>query len=119
DSHRLLRMTDRAGLTWVYHYDRGGRCHEAYGTYLDRPDPALSPDVPSTLDDGSPAKGIYHVRIDYLPGGYRVATVSDTKRDYLGNDRGLVDRRVEGGAIESFDYDAAGNLLARTDGLEQ
>jgi RHS repeat-associated protein len=116
DAHRLTRETDRCGLAFCFVYDRAGRCVETWGEYPGRRDPSLAGDVPNVLADGARARGIHHVRLDYHDGRYTEVADSREVRRYFGNRHGLVDKRVEGGAVNEAVYDARGLVLAAMDG---
>jgi RHS repeat-associated protein len=116
DAHRLTRETDRCGLSFCFVYDRAGRCVETWGELPSRKDPSLAEDVPAVLADGARARGIHHVRLDYHDGRYTEVADSREVRRYFGNRHGLVDKRVEGGAVGEAVYDARGLLLAEMDG---
>jgi RHS repeat-associated protein len=116
EEHRLTRKSDREGLVFSFVYDRAGRCVEAWGEYPGRRDPSLAEDVHATLADGTRARGVHHVRLDYHAGRYTEVTDSTQVRRYFGNRHGLVDKRIDGPGVEESAYDDRGLLLARMDG---
>ncbi len=79
DDRRLIRMTAPNGVVFHYCYDKQGRCVETWGE-LPEGDPSLDPNVVgTTLADGvTPARGIYHVKIEHGADGY--AEVQDSVR---------------------------------------
>jgi RHS repeat-associated protein len=116
--HRLTLDVDRSGLAFHFVYDHAGRCVETWGEYPGQADPSLADDVPAVLADRhTRAKGIHHCRFDYHDDGYTELADSTQVRRYFGNRHGLVDKRVEGGAVESATYDDHGHVLARMDGM--
>jgi RHS repeat-associated protein len=117
DERNLLTAhTDRVGLTFHYRYDREGRCVETWGEYDGRPDPSLAEGLPPLLADGiTRARGIYHARCDYMPGGYREVATSRQVKQVTGNQHGLVDLAVEGGQATSATYDERGHLVSEMD----
>ncbi|MEZ4315274.1 MAG: RHS repeat-associated core domain-containing protein, partial [Polyangiaceae bacterium] len=117
DAHRLLSHTNRTGLTFYYRYDREGRAVESWGA-TPGVDPALDSRVPLTLADGETrAKGIFHVKIEYGPGGYREVIDSRGLKRFFGNDLGLVDKLVDGTSVVESKYDERGFLIAETDAV--
>jgi RHS repeat-associated protein len=116
EEHRLTRKSDREGLVFSFVYDRAGRCVEAWGEYPGRRDPSLAEDVPATLADGTRARGVHHVRLDYHAGRYTEVADSTQVRRYFGNRHGLVDKRIDGPGVEESRYDDRGLLLAHMDG---
>lgn len=116
DDRRLIRDIDRTGLTFEFVYDAAGRCVESWGHYQDRRDPSLASDVPARLADGvTPAKGIHHAKLAYHADGYTEVTDSQEVRRFFGNEHGLLDKAVSGGAVFTARYDEHGFQLARTD----
>lgn len=118
DGHLMTLHVDRVGLAFHYVYDRERRCTETWGDYLGKPDPSLAEGLAATLADGvTPAKGVYHVRIAYLPDGYREVANSRQVQQYFGNEHGLVDKVADGGQVVSATYDERGHLLSETDAV--
>lgn len=116
EEHRLSALTYPNGLRFFFLYDRQGRCTETWGNYIDGSDPALDDQLPLYLaDNTTPAKGIYHTRIEYHDDGYReVVNAVEVKRlDY--NEFGKLTRGVSGGAVTTRTYDEHGRCIARTD----
>ena len=69
--NRLVRDTDRVGLTFCFRYDAKDRGIEAWGEYAGRRDPSLADDVPKFLSDGrTRARGVHHRKLEYHPRGY-------------------------------------------------
>ncbi|NUP08055.1 MAG: RHS repeat protein [Polyangiaceae bacterium] len=116
EDHRLTSETDRVGLTFHFLYDSSGRCIETWGDRADGPDPSLAPDLPPLLADGrTPARGIYHRRLEYLPGRYTEVADSTTTRRYEGNVHGTADKVVGAGGVTTCTYDERGHVLSMTD----
>jgi RHS repeat-associated protein len=114
EEHRLTLDTDRTGLAFHFVYDREGRCVESWGDYPGKRDPSLAADLPTHLADGvTRAKGIHHCRFDYMPDGYSEVADSTQVRRFFGNAHGLLDKKVEGGAVVTATYDEHGHLLSR------
>lgn len=119
DRHLLTLDTDRAGLTFHFVYDDKGRCTESWGDYPGRRDPSLADDVPKLLaDQQTRVKGIHHCRFSYFDDGYSEVADSTQVRRFFGNDKGLLDKRVEGGGVTTVTYDDNGFMLSRTDALK-
>jgi RHS repeat-associated protein len=116
DDHRITCETDRSGLSFRFVYDHAGRCVETWGEVPNGRDPSLAEDVPEALSDGTPAKGIHHVRLDYHPHGYTEVSDSTHVRRYFGNNHGLVDKKIVSGGVEEAIYDDRGFVLAERDG---
>lgn len=117
DRHRLLLDVDRAGLAFHFRYDAAHRCVESWGTYDPDPDRSLAKEIPDVLADGlTRARGVHHCRFTYDDGCTEVADSREVRR-FFANRFGLLDKRVEGGAVVTAAYDDLGHLLARTDPL--
>ncbi len=119
DRHLLTSDTDRSGLAFHFVYDEQGRCVESWGDYPGKTDPSLAEDLPRYLADGhTRAKGIHHCRFSFFENGYSEVADSTQVRRFFGNARGLLDKRVDGGGVETASYDDSGFLLARTDAMK-
>ena len=117
DNHRLIRLYTPQGPVFHFLYDREGRCVETWGA---RPDgtrePALAPEVPDVLADGSPAKGIYHVRLDFGGDGYSEVVDSVRVQRYFTGSDGKAAKSINGrGGVTSRRIDDQGNIVAHTD----
>ncbi|WP_437659352.1 RHS repeat-associated core domain-containing protein [Sorangium sp. So ce1182] len=118
DDDNLLTAYERPnGLTFFFRYDAERRCVETWGEHPGRPDPSLADDAPVRLADGTPARGVHHVTVEYFPDGGSQAADSLTTFRYDGNAHGKVERAVMGGAVFSRSYDDNGHLVAFTDAL--
>jgi len=116
DEHRLTREIDPEGLAFSFVYDREGRCVETWGETPGKRDPSLAEDVPAKLADGTRARGVHHVRLDYGGGLYTEVSDSTQVRRYFGNEHGLVDKQIEEPGVEETTYDDRGLVLSETDG---
>jgi RHS repeat-associated protein len=103
------------GLAFHFFYDSLGRCIESYGDYPDRGgvDPSLV-DVPKTLHDGGPLRGIHHCRFEYIDGVTFVHDSTQT-RTFYPNKHGLLDKREEGGAVTRSVYRDDGHRMGVED----
>lgn len=137
DDDRLTAYTGPDGLTFHFVYDDRGRCVETWGEGADGEVPGLSADVPATLADGHPAKGIHHVHITYADDYREVADSKEVRRldcDARGNvlkaavRGGVISRTLDHngflieqvdalGAVTRYTRDADGNALTMTDAL--
>ncbi|WP_438020292.1 RHS repeat-associated core domain-containing protein [Sorangium sp. So ce315] len=117
DKNLLTSCEYPNGLTFFFRYDTSCRCVETWGEYPGRPDPSLADDVPSKLADGTPARGVHHVKIEYFPDGGSQAADSLTSFRYDGNEHGKVQRAVMGSAVFTRSFDANGHLVEFTDAL--
>ena len=116
DDRRLIELRYPNDLTFHYRYDRQARCVESWGDYPGGMDPALSSDVSSRLADGSRAKGIFHVKLEFGVDYTEVVDSVRVQRYFMNADTGLVDKGVSGsGGVTTRTYDEAGNDVTRTD----
>jgi RHS repeat-associated protein len=118
DEHHLVEDVDRAGLAFHFVYDDKGRCVESWGDYPGRRDASLDDELPKLLADGvTRAKGVHHCRFAFFDDGYSEVADSTQVRRFFGNEHGLLDKRVEGGAVTTAAYDKRGHLLGITDAM--
>ncbi len=121
DRNQLVLDEDRAGLRFHFRFDPQGRCAESWGDYGDRPDPSLADGLPRFLHDGTTrCKGIHHCLFEWGDDGLCVVTDSTQSSSFFGNEFGLIDKMVEGGAVTTatyrpnarvrIEYDAQGNV---------
>jgi RHS repeat-associated protein len=117
DAHRMIRRTEAGGLVAEFRYDRAGRCVETW-CHRDGND-ALDAEVPKLLDDGvTRARGFLHVKLDYGDGTTEVTT-SRSKRSVDGNGFHKADKIVYAGGVNTYHYDAVGNVVEYADALGQ
>lgn len=111
--HRLTHTTNANGLRFHFRYDQEGRCVESWGNYLAGNDPAIDPEQPTQLFDGTPIRGIHHVRLDYLSD--ELTQVSDTSRlrtyEFA---HGKIEKASSGTGVTSRRFDHRGNMLSHT-----
>jgi RHS repeat-associated protein len=112
---RFIFDQARDGLAFHFFYDKEGRCIESYGDYPERGgvDPSLV-DVPKTLHDGGPLRGIHHCRFDYLDDATFVHDSTQT-RNFFHNEHGLIDKSEEGGSVSKSVYRDDGRLMGTED----
>lgn len=117
EAHRLTCVERPSGLVVHYKYDAQHRCVETWANYGDQPDPSLDEDVPELLADHiTKAKGVHHIRIEFLADDYvEVADSRQVKRVFTNAD-GTADKLDWGGAIHSNHFDEHGELEQYTDG---
>ena len=113
--HRLVHYTNANRLRFYFRYGQDGRCFETWGQYLDHADPALDPNVPLVLRDGSPAKGIHHVRVDYVTDEMTQVVDSQRLRTYHLHDDGQIAKATAGQGVTDREFDYRGNMVAHTD----
>lgn len=115
ERHRLTRQTYPSGLTFHYVYDSTGRCIETWGA-TPGPNPALAPDVPEVLKDGTPTKGIYHSTIQFYSDDYIEANDSVRTQRFEAAPDGRVSKAVSAtGGVTTRQFDEDGNVIAQTD----
>ncbi|WP_437601959.1 RHS repeat-associated core domain-containing protein [Sorangium sp. So ce590] len=112
EEHLLTTQIYAAGLHVFYRYDRARRCVETWAEHPGQLDPALDDDLPSCLADGSPAKGMFHNKLDFGPDGFVAVTDSRQVRRYKANGLGRIERAVSGGHVESSTFDTRGELVS-------
>lgn len=116
EGHRLLRLDYPNGISFHFVYNRNGRCVQTWGDYADHDDPALAPDVPKTLRDGTRAKGIFHCRLDYDEEGYSEVVDSVRLQRFIAGPDGQVDEAVGARAgVTKRQFDDLGRVIALTD----
>lgn len=117
DDRRLVRMHVPTGPIFHFHYDREGRCIETYGVRPDgQREPALGKDVPDVLADGSPAKGIYHAKLEFGVDGYSEAIDSMQIRRFFRGVGNQASKSINGkGGVTTRTFDDAGNVASLTD----
>jgi RHS repeat-associated protein len=117
DDRRLIRMHVPTGPVFHFHYDREGRCIETYGVRPDgQREPALGKDVADVLADGSPAKGIYHAKLDFSGDEYSEAIDSMQIRRFFKGVGNKAAKSINGrGGVTTRTYDPAGNVTSLTD----
>lgn len=115
--HYLLSETPPDGLTFHFVYDHLHRCIESWGAYPDGSLPGLASSAPAVLADGHPAKGLLHIRLDYLGDGYVEVADSQTVQRYFFDEHGNITKSVSGDTVSERLYDAAGHLMAYSDAL--
>lgn len=113
--HLLTCLRHPSGLRYHWVYDGKERCIETWGDRDDGPDPALSPDLPDVLADGTTkAKGLHHVKLVYDPvGGRDVITPVEVQR-YFVDDNEKVHKAVGNGGVTTREFDDNGNIEAVT-----
>lgn len=120
DARKLVTSCSHAsGLTFFFRYDAKQRCIETWGEYTAGHDPALAADVPQTLRDGRPAKGIYHTAFEYGEDGYSEVIDSERLlRFFADPSTGQIVKAVGAdGGVTTREIDAFGNVIAHTDAL--
>lgn len=117
DEHRLTRLEYPSGLVYHYVYDRRDRCVETWGEYPGRTDPALAPDLPGVLRDGTRAKGIHHCRLEYSDDGSYTEVVDSVRiRRYFAGPNGVVAKSVNAlGGVTTRQFDDRGRVTAQID----
>jgi RHS repeat-associated protein len=119
DHHRMTRLEYPSGITFHFVYDGQGRCIETWGAYPSGVDPALAPDAPAFLHDGSPAKGIYHCKLDFVgEEGDEYTEVIDSVRlrRFFGSHSGKISKAVDArGGVTTREFDDLGRVTSVTD----
>ncbi|WP_437635864.1 RHS repeat-associated core domain-containing protein [Sorangium sp. So ce854] len=116
EDHLLTSRRSPTGLTFFYRYDSHGRCVETWGEYPGRRDPSLDNAVPPLLADRTTqARGVFHVKLDFLDDGYVEVADSRTVHRYFVNEQGMLEKSVSGGGVHSRTYDGSGHVTSYTD----
>lgn len=119
DHHRMTRLEYPSGITFHFVYDAQGRCIETWGNYPNGVDPALAPEAPAVLHDGSPAKGIYHCKLDFMgEDGDEYTEVIDSVRlrRFFGSPSGKISKAVDArGGVTTREFDELGRVTSVTD----
>lgn len=117
--HRLQRLEYPSGLTFHFVYDSHGRCIETWGNYPNGIDPALAPESPAVLVDGSPAKGIHHCKLDFMGDEreeYTEVVDSVRLRRFFGSASGKISKAIDArGGVTTRQFDEFGRVVALTD----
>ncbi|MGK4005433.1 DUF6531 domain-containing protein [Sorangium sp. So ce1036] len=113
EAHRLTEQRFPSGRRIHYRYDGRGRCVESWVDYGGAPDPALAGAVPPVLADGTAARGMLHVRLEYGEGMTTVIDSRQTRRFDL-NAFGTIER-ASGVWVETVRYDEQGRMTAYAD----
>lgn len=115
EGHRMVTERWPTGLQVHYRYDRQGRCVETWCT--DPNESALIADgVPAELEDGRPAKGFLHARVEYNGEENNILT-SRALRSVAVNALGKADQMVWAGRVHKYEFDDAGGMIGYQDGL--
>ncbi len=115
DEHKLVRLEYPNRLVFHFRYDEQGRCTETWG---DGPDLAatLASDVPQQLVDGSPARGIYHCRLDFGPDGMSEVADSMRRRRFFSGPGDSIAKAVDPlGGVTTREFDPLGRVIRQTD----
>ncbi len=117
DTHRLTRLEYPSGIEFHFVYGSDGRCVETWGAYPSIDDPALAPEAPGLLLDGSKAKGIYHCRFEYSgDGAYSEVTDSARMRRFTSGPNGHIAQAVSAsGGVTTREFDEKGRIISVTD----
>jgi RHS repeat-associated protein len=113
--HLLTELRYADGLTVHFRYDDEERCIESWADHADPEQLALAADVSPVLADGSPARGILHVKITYGPQGDREVVDADRIQRIFATDQGQIDKAVIGSGVHSRTFDRYGNVTSYTD----
>ncbi len=116
---QLVQLQYATGLTFHYEYDKQGRCVETWGDYPSGQDPALDPDVPEFLADGTTrAKGIHHLILNIYDEEFREAVDSVRVQRYTAKPDGTLAKAVDGGGgVTEHKDDHRGRTVERVDSL--
>ena len=117
--HFLVENGYKTGLVFYFRYDREGRCFESWGAYPGKIDLSLASTLPTHLSDGqTPVKGVHHVRVEYLPDGFRHVYDSTRLESYACNEHGLLDMADIGGSVSKATFRDDGWVMTETDALK-
>jgi RHS repeat-associated protein len=114
DQHRMVKKSNPEGFEVHHRYDRAGRCVETWCAYPGERNPALSGKASNVLADGSPAKGMLHVKLDYVDEGYTEVINSRGVRRYHTNAIGKIDLADSGTGVHTNTYDEFGKIETYT-----
>jgi RHS repeat-associated protein len=116
DEHRLKRLEYPNGIVFNFRYDAADRCVETWGAYPDGNDPALAPEAPTELSDGTRAKGIYHCRLDYADSDYSEVIDSVRLRRFFAGPNGHLAKAVDArGGVTTREFDERDRVVSVTD----
>lgn len=113
EAHRLTSQSYPDGPTYHFVYDAQGRCVESWGAYPGENDPALDPDVPALLRDGTKAKGIHHIRIHYFDDGYVEYFDSVRFQRFQFDASGVAEMASSGAGVTTRVFDENGNTVSK------
>lgn len=114
DQHRMVKKSNPEGFEVHHRYDRVGRCIETWCAYPGKRNPALSDRASNVLADGSPAKGMLHVKLDYVDEGYTEVVTSRGVHRYHTNAIGKIDLVDSGSGVHTNTYDEFGKIKTYT-----
>lgn len=112
--HHLVKETTPGGRSTHWVYDRHYRCTETWVERGAATDVVLDKDVSNRLADGTPAKGVLHVKIARDAEYVEVVNSRDAKR-YVANANGKFDKAIFGGGAHTNAYDEYGRLVGYKD----
>lgn len=101
EQHRMVKKSNPEGFEVHHRYDRVGRCIETWCAYPGKRNPALSDRASNVLADGSPAKGMLHVKLDYVDEGYTEVVTSRGVHRYHTNAIGKIDLVDSGSGVHT------------------
>jgi RHS repeat-associated protein len=114
DHHRMVKKSNPEGFEVHHRYDRAGRCIETWCAYPGERNPALSSRAPKVLADGTTAKGMLHVKVDYVNEDYTEVVSSRGVRRYHTNAIGKIDLADSGAGVHTNTYDEFGKIATYT-----
>lgn len=114
EHHRMVKKSNPEGFEVHHRYDRAGRCVETWCAYPGERNPALSSRAPKVLADGTAAKGMLHVKIDYASEDYTEVISSRGVRRYHTNAIGKIDLADSGVGVHTNTYDEFGKIATYT-----
>lgn len=112
--HHLVKETTPGGRSTHWVYDKHYRCTETWVERGPGTDVILDKDVSKKLADGTPAKGVLHVKISRDAEYIEVVNSRDAKR-YIANENGKFDKAIFGGGAHTNKYDEYGRLVGYKD----
>jgi RHS repeat-associated protein len=115
EAHRLTEHERPSGLVFHYVYDAQNRCVETWGDRRNGVEPAFGPATSKTLADGSPARGVHHVKLAFHADGYREVIDVRTVSRYFANRHGTIDKAVVGSSVTSRQFDEHGHETTTQD----
>lgn len=110
----MVKKSNPEGFEVHHRYDRVGRCIETWCAYPGKRNPALSDRASNVLADGSPAKGMLHVKLDYVDEGYTEVVTSRGVHRYHTNAIGKIDLVDSGSGVHTNTYDEFGKIKTYT-----